>query len=214
MSDHISGPRALADPIADITDLYAFPSPAATAEPRAGDEHAAVRAAGRRVLRRADLSVQAASADPCRAQRPPGAVRRRRRRARLRLRLLRSGRQRMDAARAAGHLHAHRRGNGVLPGRRPGRRCRTRDPGVRRCALGPVHHGRAGGAEDDRDPEAGLHRPRRDLPRRQERPQPRASRSTPSCWAAPRWSGWSPRRSPADASTSGSNASGGRRSRT
>ena len=27
MSDHISGPRALADPIADITDLYAFPSP-------------------------------------------------------------------------------------------------------------------------------------------------------------------------------------------
>jgi hypothetical protein len=29
MSDHISGPRALADPIADITDVYAFPSPAA-----------------------------------------------------------------------------------------------------------------------------------------------------------------------------------------
>src|SRR5215207_6495450 len=27
MSDHISGPRALAVPIADITDLYAFPSP-------------------------------------------------------------------------------------------------------------------------------------------------------------------------------------------
>src|SRR3954454_8896098 len=27
MSDHISGPRALADPVADITDLYAFPSP-------------------------------------------------------------------------------------------------------------------------------------------------------------------------------------------
>jgi hypothetical protein len=27
MSDHISGPRALADPIADITDVYAFPSP-------------------------------------------------------------------------------------------------------------------------------------------------------------------------------------------
>src|SRR5215213_672398 len=26
MSDHISGPRALADPIADITDVYAFPS--------------------------------------------------------------------------------------------------------------------------------------------------------------------------------------------
>ena|SRR5579872_727321 len=27
MSDHISGPRALASPIADITDFYAFPSP-------------------------------------------------------------------------------------------------------------------------------------------------------------------------------------------
>ena len=27
MSDHISGPRALSDPIADITDFYAFPSP-------------------------------------------------------------------------------------------------------------------------------------------------------------------------------------------
>jgi hypothetical protein len=27
MSDHISGPRALADPIADITDVFAFPSP-------------------------------------------------------------------------------------------------------------------------------------------------------------------------------------------
>lgn len=27
MSDHISGPRALADPIADITDVYAYPSP-------------------------------------------------------------------------------------------------------------------------------------------------------------------------------------------
>ncbi|WP_329005723.1 DUF4331 domain-containing protein [Kribbella sp. NBC_00709] len=27
MSDHISGPRALAEPIADITDVYVFPSP-------------------------------------------------------------------------------------------------------------------------------------------------------------------------------------------
>jgi hypothetical protein len=31
MSDHISGPRALAEPIADITDVYAFPSPEAPA---------------------------------------------------------------------------------------------------------------------------------------------------------------------------------------
>src|SRR5215217_7603047 len=27
LSDHISGPRALAEPIADITDFYTFPSP-------------------------------------------------------------------------------------------------------------------------------------------------------------------------------------------
>src|SRR5215472_16634700 len=27
MSDHFSGPRALADPAADLTDLYAFPAP-------------------------------------------------------------------------------------------------------------------------------------------------------------------------------------------
>src|SRR3954469_13398996 len=27
MSHHISGPRAVAEPIADITDFYAFPSP-------------------------------------------------------------------------------------------------------------------------------------------------------------------------------------------
>jgi Domain of unknown function (DUF4331) len=27
MSDHISGPRAIADPVSDITDTYAFPSP-------------------------------------------------------------------------------------------------------------------------------------------------------------------------------------------
>src|SRR5499433_4445912 len=27
MSDHFSGPRALADPTADISDVYAFPAP-------------------------------------------------------------------------------------------------------------------------------------------------------------------------------------------
>jgi len=27
MSDHLSGPRALADPSCDICDIYAFPSP-------------------------------------------------------------------------------------------------------------------------------------------------------------------------------------------
>ena len=27
MSDHLSGPRAVADPATDITDFFAFPSP-------------------------------------------------------------------------------------------------------------------------------------------------------------------------------------------
>ena len=27
MSDHVSGPRAIGDPVADITDVFAFPSP-------------------------------------------------------------------------------------------------------------------------------------------------------------------------------------------
>ncbi len=27
MSDHVSGPRAIGDPVADITDVYAFPCP-------------------------------------------------------------------------------------------------------------------------------------------------------------------------------------------
>src|SRR5262245_17039189 len=30
MADHFSGPRAVAEPSADITDLYAFPSPQRT----------------------------------------------------------------------------------------------------------------------------------------------------------------------------------------
>jgi len=32
MSDHLSGPRALADPAIDLTDLYAFPSPSRTGQ--------------------------------------------------------------------------------------------------------------------------------------------------------------------------------------
>ncbi len=29
MSDHGSGPRAMADPVVDINDMYAFPTPGA-----------------------------------------------------------------------------------------------------------------------------------------------------------------------------------------
>ena len=31
MADHFSGPRALADPASDITDVFAFPSPGSPA---------------------------------------------------------------------------------------------------------------------------------------------------------------------------------------
>src|SRR4051795_4255730 len=93
MSDHISGPRALSDPIADITDVYAFPTPQRADRlvlgrktppfltpgrrrpGRAGRGGAvvdplALRHAGGGVFRRADLSLLPASA-------PPGPARRR-----------------------------------------------------------------------------------------------------------------------------------------
>ena len=70
MSDHISGPRALAEPIADITDVYAFPSPERPGHLVLVHEHASVRAALGAVLRRARLPVPAAPA------RPPGAAER------------------------------------------------------------------------------------------------------------------------------------------
>ena len=44
MSDHISGPRALADPIADITDVYRVPQSRPPGSPRSRAEHVAVRA--------------------------------------------------------------------------------------------------------------------------------------------------------------------------
>ena len=88
--------------------------------------------------------------------------------------------------RAGGHLHPQHGRIGLVPGRRPRWRLRTGDQGVRRRALGPVHHGRPRGAEDDRDPEAVVHRPRRDLPRRQERAQPRGRDRHRTSWGTPR----------------------------
>ena len=77
MSDHISGPRALAEPIADITDVYAFPSPETTGRPGPGHQHPAVRTARRPLLRRADLPVPAPAAHAGRRAARIGAVRRR-----------------------------------------------------------------------------------------------------------------------------------------
>ena len=71
MSDHISGPRALADPIADITDVYAFPSPGAAGAARAGAEHAAVRAAVRARSPTASSTASACARSPPRAATEP-----------------------------------------------------------------------------------------------------------------------------------------------
>ena len=174
MSDHISGPRALAEPIADITDVYAFPSPERPGPSRAGDEHAAVRQAVGRALGRAHLPVPAASARPPGAPDEPAPFAVGETRVRVRLRLLRRRHRRRRApveqdgtcTTPAGETVSFR-----VNDERGG--AAARRAGVRRPALGSVHHGRAGGAEDDRHRRAGVHRSRVDLPRRQERPQPR-----------------------------------------
>ena len=173
MSDHISGPRALSDPIADITDVYAFPSP---------------ERPGRLVLVMNTLPF----AKPWDAL-SDGLI------YRFRLRPLTAGAPGDAAPFTAGddevvldcvfspHVHPNgpRRfeqegtcttpaGETVtLPRQRPGRRRGARCPGLRRRALGPVHHGRPRRVEDHRHGEAGVHRPVVDLPRRQGRPQPR-----------------------------------------
>ena len=171
MSDHISGPRALADPIADITDVYAFPSPErpghlvlvqntlpfAPATARFSDgliyrfRLRAVRRGGRR-------------------ERAVAIRRSRRRGAGVRLRVLGADGRRT----AGGHVsHAERRHRRLCRGRRAGR-LGARGARLRRGALGSVHHGRPGRAEDDRHRAARVHRPRLDLHGRQERAEHRA----------------------------------------
>src|SRR5580700_1039319 len=152
MSHHISGPRAVAEPAADITDLYAFPSP----------EHP-----GRLVLVLNTLPFAlptAAFSD--------GLI------YRFRLRpLTANAREDVTPFTVAGEeividcvfsAPVNGPGEGERRARRPG----PRHPRLRRSAVGSVHHGCAGRAEDDRHGPAGIHRSGRDLPRRQERPQP------------------------------------------
>ena len=91
---------------------------------------------------------------------------------------------RTDDGRPEGHVHDAGGRDGHVRRRRRARRLGRRRAGLRRAALGSVHHGRSGRAEDDRDRGARVHRPRRDLPGRQERPQPRASRSTADACSA------------------------------
>ena len=173
MSDHISGPRALSDPIADITDVYAFPSPERPGRlvlvmntlPFAKPWDALSDGLIYRFRLRPLIAGRA---------RRRGAVHGGRRRGRLRLRVLRArAPERASALRAGGHVHDAGRRDRRVPRQRPGRRRGARCPGLRRRALGPVHHGRPRRAEDHRHGEAGVHRPVVDLPRRQGRPQPR-----------------------------------------
>ena len=173
MSDHISGPRALAEPIADITDVYAFPSP----------ERRATSCWSMNTLPFAQPSdllsdglIYRFRLRPLTADRR-ATVRRRstsaRRGVRLRLRLLRPD---ADGRRAAqdGHLHAPR------PARRSSFRVNDEQGG---CGHGvrvfagprwdPFIMDAPAALKTIATGQAGVHRPRLDLPRRQERAQPR-----------------------------------------
>src|SRR5829696_6529946 len=144
MSDHISGPRALAEPIADITDVYAFPSP---------------ERQGHLVLVQNTLPFAQPS-----ALFSDGLV------YRFRLRPLAAGTASdpasfavaeeelafdcvfSDPAAGNGGRHGHLSGERRAWRFRSGRAC------VCRTALGSVHHGRPGSAEDDSDRRARVHR--------------------------------------------------------
>ena len=172
MSDHISGPRALAEPIADITDVYAFPSPERPGHLVLVMNTLPFAQPSDAVLGRARLPLPAAPAHGRRGERS-GAVRRRRATSSCSTAcspIPPTG----DGARGQeGVVHDAGGRDGLVPGERRAGRLRARRARLRRPALGSVHHGRPGGAEDDRDRQARVHRSGLDLPRRQERPQPR-----------------------------------------
>ncbi len=109
MSDHISGPRALADPIADITDVYAFPSPERPGHLVLVHEHAAVRAS--RPTAFSDGLIYRFRLRPLTAAAPDGsgAVRRRAARSSSSTASSPTPTADGDGPRAGGHLH-HARG--------------------------------------------------------------------------------------------------------
>ena len=65
MSDHISGPRAIADPVIDITDVYAFPCPERSAASRSDHERVSVRRSVGSVFRCRHLPIARASRIDC-----------------------------------------------------------------------------------------------------------------------------------------------------
>ena len=166
------GRGRMAEPIADITDLYAFPSPEHPGHLVLVLNTLPFAQPSARVLRRADLPLPVAAAHP--SDRDGwGAVRRRaaRRSCSTACSPPRERTRREGSEQEGTCTHADGRDGLVQGGRRAGR-LRPRRSRVRRPAVGSVHHGCAGGAEDDRHGKARVHRPGRDLPGRQERPQP------------------------------------------
>ena len=187
MSDHISGPRALADPIADITDVYAFPSPEradrlvlvvntlpmAKPSDRFSDgllyrfrvrplEGPAPQTGGWHFVPAEDEFVL-----DCVFSAPDG--------------------DRADASGQEGTCTSPDGRVGLVPRQRPAGRLGRRPARLRRHSVGPVHHGRASRPDDARDPPAGLHRPGLDLPRRQERAESRhRGRHVAAGWLPPR----------------------------
>ena len=184
MSDHISGPRALADPIADITDVYAFPSPERPGPPRAGDEHPAVRASPPTPSPTVSSTASGCARSP-RARRRSVPFVAGDTRARLRLRLLRPRSRRRRSAGDQEVTCTTPSGETVLgAGERGGRWVGGGRARFRRAPLGSVHHGRTRGVEDDRDRGAGVHRSRLRSTWTARTSSAWSSRSTPPCWAA------------------------------
>ena len=140
MSDHISGPRALADPIADITDVYAFPSPEQTgrlvlvvntlpmAKPSDLFSDGLLYRFRLRPLDR-PTTVEGWQFVPTDEE--------------FVLDCVFSTPDPDSGGRPGRHLHLPDRRVGLVPGERPAGRCRRRAARLRRDPVGPVHHGRA-----------------------------------------------------------------------
>ena len=175
VSDHISGPRALADPIADITDVYAFPSPETPGRLVLVLNTLPMARPADAVLRRSAVPLPVAAAHARRTTGPGG-------------RFVPGDEEVVldcvfDTPEHVpdGSGDHRQRGTCVTPG---GEQvsfrvndeagwCGARHAGLRRRPVGPVHHGCPRRPGDDRDAQARVHRSRVDLPRRQERAEPR-----------------------------------------
>ena len=106
------------------------------------------------LLRRADLPLPAAAAHRGRARRSGAPFAAGERRVRLRLRLLDppARRRRTQRVEQEGTCTTPTGESVTFRVNDPDGGAGARRPGLRRRALGPVHHGRPRGAEDDRDP--------------------------------------------------------------